>query len=118
MQHFRIKNLPAQLPGLLQYLTAIFGIRMIADIRPFVQKAHAVGVEHNSEWIAVLAKSVANVAVTVFRRIEVPVAGMRPGPVAIRLRSYVQRHLDPISGVVTRTAHLGQIPTRSQVART
>ena len=43
---------------------------------------------------------------------------MAAGPLAIGLRADVERHLDAVAGVVTRTTHLGEIPARSEIART
>src|SRR4030095_14773737 len=54
---------------------------------------------------------------TEFRGVPLPRHRVAARPVAVRARADLERHLQSFAEVVTSTAHLGELPSRSEVAR-
>ena len=62
-------------------------------------------------------KGVADVKIAEGWRVHVPAHGVAARPVAEGLRTDVERHFDADTHVVTRAAHLCQIPGRAEITR-
>jgi hypothetical protein len=112
-----IEDLPREHAGLLQHHAPVFGVGVVAEIRPLIDEALTAGVHHDAPRIAVLLEAVADREIPEGRGVEIPAHGMAAGPVAPRHRPDVERHLDAEPGVVTGAAHLGEVPARAEIAR-
>src|SRR5262249_22247100 len=58
---------------------------------------------------------VADPAIAERRRARVPRHRVTARPVAVGLGAGLQRHADPVAGVVARTAYVGELPARAEV---
>ena len=113
MLHLLIEDLPCELSGLLQHDAPVFGIRIVAEVGPFVDEALAGGIDENSERVGVFLKLVADREVTELRRVHLPLHRVAAGPVAAGTRADVESHADAVTGIEARAAHLRQIPAGS-----
>src|SRR5262249_50724151 len=117
MLYLLIEDLPGELSRLLQHHATVFRIGVIAEIRPFVDEALAVRVDHDRERIGVLLKLIADREIAEFGRVHFPWHGMAAGPVAARRPADFNRHADAVAGVVAAAAHLREVPARTEIAR-
>ena len=102
---------------LAQDLAAVFGVGVITKIRALVDETTALGVDDDAEGIGVLLIQLRDGTVTGRRRVQVPGNRVTAAPMAVRLRSDVQRHANAVPGVVGDAADFGQFPTGPQVTR-
>src|SRR5690606_10806001 len=102
---------------LLQNLAPVLGVGVVAQIRAFVDEALTVHVHDQPQRVGVLLVEVADAAIAGWRRVQVPRHRVRAGPVAVRLRPDVERHLDAVARVVACAAYLRELPAGAQVPR-
>ena len=116
MHDLLVEDLPGELLRLVEDHSAVFGIGVVAEVGALVDETLAVGIDHDAERIAVLLETVAHREVAEGRRVAVPADGMAAGPVAVRHGADLERHADAVAGVEARTAHLGELPVRAEIA--
>src|SRR5881409_52855 len=117
MEHLRIEDLPGELPGLLEDRAAVLRVGEAVEIGAFVDEAPAVGIDEDAEGIAVLLELVADVELAELGRVPVPATGVAARPVAEGAGADLEGHAEAVAGVEARAAHLGQLPARTEVAR-
>src|ERR1700677_4219286 len=115
MRNFLIEYLPRKLIGLLKDHTSIFRISIVAKVCPLIDKAPPARIDHNSKWITMLLKTIADREIAELRRVAIPSDGMASRPVTVRHRADLECHPNPITSVETRAAHFRQIPSGTQV---
>src|ERR1700687_6195407 len=107
MLHLLIEDLPGKLAWLFQHHTAVFGVGVVAEIRPFIDEAFAVRIDHDRERIGVFLELIADREIAEFRRVHFPLHGMAARPVAARRGANVERHANSVASVETAAAYLG-----------
>ena len=117
MDHLVVEHLPGEHAGLAEDFAAVPRIGVAVEIGAFVAEALAIGVDHDAEGDVVLLEAVADGEIAERRRVEVPGHGMAPRPVAVGHGADIERHGNALAGVEARSPHLGQIPTRTEIAR-
>src|SRR5271165_1065262 len=116
MRDLLVEDLPGEHAGLVQDLAAVFGVGVAVEIEPLVEETLAAGVDDDAERVIVLLEAVADIEVAKGRRVEIPGDGMRAGPVPGDGSAEVERHLQPLAGVETRAAHLGEVPVGPEIS--
>ena len=112
-----VEHLPGDLPGLGQDPRSVPGVGVVAEIGALVDEPLARRVDDDPERVAVLLETVTDREIAELGSVAIPCDRVAAGPVAGGRRSGLERHTDPVPGVVPGAAHLGQIPARAQVAR-
>src|SRR5438477_7144931 len=118
MQHLAVEYLPSELAGLCKDHMAVLGVGVIAEVGALVDEPFAAAIDHDAPRIAVLLEIVADRQVTELRCVAIPADRVATGPIAGRHGTDVERHPDAVTGIESGAAHLGQIPSWAEIART
>src|SRR4051812_7718424 len=100
MNGLLVEHLPGEHAGLFQYLAAVFGVGVAVEVEALVEEPLAPCVDDDTERIAVLLETVADIQIAEWRRVNVPGASMRARPVAGRRGAEIERHPQPLPRVV------------------
>ena len=115
-QHLRVEDLPRELVRLVEDDLAVAGVGVVPEVRSLVDESPPVRVHHDAERVAVLLEVVPDREVPEGRGVPVPPHRVAARPVAVRHRPRLEGHPDPVAGVVAGPPHLGEVPTRAEVA--
>ena len=118
VQYLLVENLPGKLPRLGENDATILRVGIVSEIGAFIYEAFAIGIDHDAERVAVFLEIIANRQIAESRRITLPSDSVAARPITRRLRAGVERHANAVTGVEACTAHLGEIPTWTKIART
>ena len=112
-----VEDLPGEQARLVHHLAAVFGVSVGVEIEALVDEALAERVDDDAERIVVLLEAVADIEVAERRRVQIPLHRMAPDQWPADGGADIERHLEPLAGVVLGAAHLGQIPIGAEIAR-
>src|SRR5208282_3063557 len=118
MLHLVIENLPCELAGLFEDHASVLCVSVVAKVRPLVDEALPLRIEHDAERITMLLEAVADREIAELGCVAIPSHRMASRPVPVRHRANVERHANSIAGVEARAAHLREIPIRPEITRT
>src|SRR6516165_170820 len=99
MDNLLVEDLPGEQAGLVQDLTAIFGVGVAVEVAALVQETLAPGVDDDPERIVVLLEAITDIEVAKGRGVQIPGDGMRTRPVPGNGRTQVERHLQTLPSV-------------------
>ena len=115
-----VEDLPGQVLRLFHDGAAELGVGVVAEVLALVDEALPVRVHHDAQEVAdlavVLALEMRQIEVAEVRRVEVHRRGVAAAEEAVRAGPELQRHLQALPLVVRGAAHLGLVPTLTDVA--
>src|SRR4029453_1276033 len=96
---------------------AVLHVRVVAEVGALVDEALAAQVDDEPERVGVLLEIVADLAVAVPGRVEVPLHGVAAAPMSPGQRTHLEGHANAVAGVVRRAADPRQLPVGAKIAR-
>src|SRR5262249_54307066 len=112
-----VEDLKGGAAGLFDDHASVLHVRVVAEVGPFVHEALTAQVDDDAQRVRVLLEVVADLAVAVPGRVEIPLHGMAPAPVAPGQRANLEGHADAVAGVVRRPAYTRELPVPAEIAR-
>src|SRR4051812_38592042 len=90
----------------------------MTDIRALVDKAPAIGIDHQTQRIRVPLKYITEGDIAGVWGVGVSADRVTSRPMAVRRGADVERHAQSVSGIKPRAANLDNIPAWSEIAGT
>ena len=111
----RIEYLKGRAVRLLEDLSPVLRVGVVAEVSPLIHKALPIRVHDDAQRIGVLLVQIADPTVAVRRSVQVPGDRVTAAPVAARCGSGLKRHPNAVAGVELRSAYLRVLPARTQM---